>query len=190
MSRPRSERAHNQVLEAALELFAERGIEGTSMDAVAGAASVSKATLYKHWKNKDALALEVLGRLHGIDQPPLPDSCDLSADLVSALTVRETRRHSRDRLMPHLMAYAARNPAFGRALRARIMQPSLGRLAELLRRGIREGQLPPDLDVDFTLALLFGPMMYSRMFKVMGRKAPPDMPRRVVEAFWKGCALT
>jgi len=35
MARPRSTEAHEKVLNAALELFAERGIETTSMDAIA-----------------------------------------------------------------------------------------------------------------------------------------------------------
>ena len=35
--RPRSRKAHNKVLDAAIELFAVRGIDGTSMDAIAEA---------------------------------------------------------------------------------------------------------------------------------------------------------
>ena len=45
MVRRRSPRVHERVLEAALALFAERGMVGTSMDAIAEASSVSKATI-------------------------------------------------------------------------------------------------------------------------------------------------
>ncbi|HJY08747.1 MAG TPA: helix-turn-helix domain-containing protein, partial [Bryobacteraceae bacterium] len=62
MARQRSTRAHDQVLDAALKLFSKRGIDSTSMDAIAGASGVSKATIYKHWPNKDALCLEVMAR--------------------------------------------------------------------------------------------------------------------------------
>ena len=48
MPRTRSADAHRKVLDAALELFAERGIDATSMDAIAEASGVSKATIYKH----------------------------------------------------------------------------------------------------------------------------------------------
>ncbi|HMV48309.1 MAG TPA: helix-turn-helix domain-containing protein, partial [Blastocatellia bacterium] len=62
MARPRSAQAHEQVLEAALRLFAERGIDATSMDAIAEASGVSKATIYKHWADKNTLCLEALAR--------------------------------------------------------------------------------------------------------------------------------
>ena len=50
MARTRSASAHRKVLDAALALFAERGIEGASMDAVAEHSGVSKATIYKNSK--------------------------------------------------------------------------------------------------------------------------------------------
>jgi AcrR family transcriptional regulator len=60
MARGLSERANQNVLETAAELFADPGIDGTSMDAIAVASGVSKATIYKHWADKEALCLEVL----------------------------------------------------------------------------------------------------------------------------------
>ena len=53
MGRPRSEQAHVRVLEAAAGLFADQGIDATSMDAIAEASGVSKATIYKHWPDKE-----------------------------------------------------------------------------------------------------------------------------------------
>ena len=83
MVRRRSPRVHERVLEAALALFAERGMVGTSMDAIAEASSVSKATIYNHWADKDALCLEALGRLYGLDEtPPNFDTGSLREDLV------------------------------------------------------------------------------------------------------------
>ena len=41
MARLRSVEAHNRVLDAALELFVERGIESTTMDALAATSGVS-----------------------------------------------------------------------------------------------------------------------------------------------------
>src|SRR5215475_4527475 len=43
------------VLKAALRLFLEQGFGATSMDAIARAAGVSKATLYAHVKSKEEL---------------------------------------------------------------------------------------------------------------------------------------
>ena len=70
MGRPRSASAHARVLEAAGRLFAEHGIDGTSMDAIAESSGVSKATIYKHWPDKGALCLEVMSSLHDVDPVP------------------------------------------------------------------------------------------------------------------------
>ena len=81
MAKQKSARAHSQVIESAVTLFAERGLEATSMDAIAKASGVSKATIYRHWPDKDSLCLEVLAYLHGLDkEPPVFDSDDFRAD--------------------------------------------------------------------------------------------------------------
>ncbi|MDJ0387941.1 TetR/AcrR family transcriptional regulator [Roseomonas sp. E05] len=48
------------ILEAAAELFMAEGFGAVSMDAVARAAQVSKATLYAHFPGKEALFLEII----------------------------------------------------------------------------------------------------------------------------------
>jgi AcrR family transcriptional regulator len=191
MAHPRSARAHRQVLDAALELFAARGIDATSMDAIAEASGVSKATIYKHWPDKDALCLEAVAHLHGGDQPrPAFDSGDVRADLIAALGYQPPPQYAdlRMRLMPHLMAYAARNPSFGEVWRARVFEPPRVQLTQLLERAIARGQLPRGLDRDLALGLLLGPLMYFHVLKRLQGVAPENLPELVVAAFWKAHA--
>jgi AcrR family transcriptional regulator len=192
MVKPRSARAHGQVLDAALNLFAARGIDATSMDAIAEASGVSKATIYKHWPDKDALCLEAMCHLHGGDQPrPLFDSGDVRADLIAFLGYQRPHPSAdlRMQIMPHLMAYAARNPSFGEAWRERVFEPPRLQLRQLLERGIAQGQLPRSLDRDLALALLLGPMMYCHVLKRLQGATPENLPEQVVAAFWKGHAI-
>lgn len=56
------ERRRPQVLDAALELFLERGYEGTSMEAVARAAGVTKPVVYACFAGKDELFRALLHR--------------------------------------------------------------------------------------------------------------------------------
>jgi len=49
-----------RILEAAEELFAERGFDAVSMHAIAQTAGISKANIYHYFPNKDALYLAVL----------------------------------------------------------------------------------------------------------------------------------
>ena len=70
MARTPSASAHRKVLDATLELVAERGVDATSMDAIARKSGVSKATIYKHWADKDALLLDIMADVNGCAPGP------------------------------------------------------------------------------------------------------------------------
>src|SRR6266581_146211 len=57
------------IREAAAALFLEKGYQGTSMDDVAGAAQISKQTIYTHFANKEELFADlVLGNAERVDE--------------------------------------------------------------------------------------------------------------------------
>lgn len=56
---PAAER-RQQLVDTALDVFAARGLHGTSMDDIADAAGVTKPVLYQHFASKRALFLELL----------------------------------------------------------------------------------------------------------------------------------
>ncbi len=56
------ERRRPLILDAALEVYVERGYRGTSMQAVADAAGVTKPVVYECYPNKDELLLALLDR--------------------------------------------------------------------------------------------------------------------------------
>jgi TetR/AcrR family transcriptional repressor of mexJK operon len=58
--RPKDLEKRAAILAAAKALFPERGYEGTSMDAIAQAAGVSKLTVYSHFQDKDTLFVEAV----------------------------------------------------------------------------------------------------------------------------------
>jgi AcrR family transcriptional regulator len=55
MARPRSDDKRRAILEAALELFAERGIGHVPTSAISAAAGVAEGTLFTYFKSKDDL---------------------------------------------------------------------------------------------------------------------------------------
>src|SRR5215471_385601 len=76
-----------QVLDAAEELFMAQGYGAVSMDAVARAAGVSKATLYAHFSSKDRLFAMIIGeacqtRVSPSEMLP-PDATDPQAALTA-----------------------------------------------------------------------------------------------------------
>ena len=186
MARTRSASAHRKVLDAALELIAERGVNATSMDAIARKSGVSKATIYKHWADKDALLLDVMADLHELHRRPIFNSGNTRADLIAVLSYRPREKAGiRERIMPHLIAYSASNASFGLAWRNMVMEPPRRELKRLLKRGIEKSELAPNLDVDLSLALLLGPIIYWHVFLRRTSENPKGLAEGVVEAFWR-----
>src|SRR5258708_38687601 len=102
MARTRSASAHQKVLDATVALVAERGVDATSMDAIARESGVSKATIYKHWADKDALLLEMMAAVHGLNDRPKFDSGNARADMVAVLSYRPSEKADMsERVIPH-----------------------------------------------------------------------------------------
>ena len=187
MARTRSVEAHRKVLEGAIQLFAEHGIDATSMDAIAEISGVSKATIYKHWRDKDALCLEVLSQLHGLNEKlPTFDSGDFRADLIAQLRYQPAREHQemRERITPHMIAYASRNREMGTVWRARVVEPARIALSTMIKRGTALGILRRGIDPEIAIALLLGPLIYRHVFITKaGGKAPRDLEVHVADTF-------
>ncbi|HUB30213.1 MAG TPA: TetR/AcrR family transcriptional regulator [Terracidiphilus sp.] len=188
MARSRSSEAHDKVLRAALDLFGERGIDATSMDAIAQASGVSKATIYNHWADKEALLMEVMEMIHGLNQEPEDvDTGDICGDLTTVLTRRPPDEFdaARDRLMPSMIAYSAVHHDFGMAWRRRVMEPPRASIERILRRGIKRGLIRSDLDLEVAISLLLGPMLYTHIFQRGHVPNVPDMGPKAAESFWR-----
>lgn len=190
MPRTRSESAHKKVIYAALELVAERGVDAASMDAIAAESGVSKATIYKHWADKDALLLEMMATINGLDSRPAFDSGDTRADMAAVLSYRpKENSRMRERIMPHFVAYSASHVEFGNAWRNMVMQPPRRELKNLIGQGIAKGELASDLDMDLSLALLLGPIMYWYIFLRRTTGDPKILAQGVIEVFWRAFGL-
>jgi AcrR family transcriptional regulator len=61
----------SRILDAAIELYRDRGIDGTTLTAVASAADVARGTIVNHFGSADGLLGEALGHL--LDRLDVPD---------------------------------------------------------------------------------------------------------------------
>ena len=166
-------------------MFSQRGIEGTSMDAIAEASTVSKATIYKHWADKDALLLEVMEEINGLKARPTFNSGDIRADMVAVLAYRPTEHAElRARILPQFMAYSAKNPDFGDLWRKRVQDPPRRELTRLLKGAIKAGQLE-NIDFEHALAQLIGPIIYFYVFLRRSTENPRALAEAVVDMFWR-----
>ena len=84
--RPKDSGKREAILSAAVELFMSHGFAGTSMDNLAAAAQVSKATLYSHFADKNALYRAIIeGKVK--DYRLQDFSARLSGDMACDLVV-------------------------------------------------------------------------------------------------------
>ncbi|HEU5342020.1 TetR/AcrR family transcriptional regulator [Edaphobacter sp.] len=187
MPRPKSNQAHSEVLKAAIALMAERGIDAASMDAIALRAGVSKATIYNHWRDKEALVLDAMADLHGHHERPDFNTGNTRADMVAVLSFQPPRARAalQRRITPHLIAYSARHPKFGDAWRHQAMEPPRRELTSLIEQGVRRGELVPQPDINLSLAMLLGPVLYRHIFQRSEPSLAEKLPERVVDAFWR-----
>jgi AcrR family transcriptional regulator len=193
VARTRSVEAHEKVIHAALALFVERGIDAASMDAIARSSGVSKATIYNHWADKEALLMEVMLHVNGANREPQDvDTGDLCRDLGTVLSRRPPGElnAARIRITPMVVAYAAVHREFGEAWRQRIMEPARKALKHILSRGVEHGLLPADLDLDLSIALLLGPLLYRHVLSKSLASKLEDIGPLVAETFCRAYLIT
>ena len=162
--RPRSEKARTAILDAAGELLLARGLASVSMDAVAEAAGVSKATIYRWWPSKETLALDALFHDWAGAAAPAADTGSLRGDLGALLRpwVRLITQRPYGPVVAALITAANAEPAFAEQYRARFVEPRRERAREIFARAIRRGEIPPGTNVEVALDLLYGPL-YHRL---------------------------
>ncbi|MBH0121714.1 TetR/AcrR family transcriptional regulator [Rhodococcus sp. NPDC003382] len=146
---PRAVR-EQQMLDAAVEVFSEKGFHETSMDAIAARASISKPMLYLYYGSKDELFAACIGRegqrfveaLAPAGDPNLPPRAQLRVALESFLGFVDEHRHS----WMVLYRQALAQQAFANQVRS-----SRDRLIELTAHLLESSTRDPEPDMDFTI---------------------------------------
>src|SRR5919197_3584492 len=184
--RPRSDRAHRAILAAFLTELIKEDFADLHLEHVAAHAGVGKATIYRRWPSKEALALDLLMQLAaphiGID-----DVGDTRAELLAAVTnaMRAVTDTPFGPAIRALLSQIAINPALGDPFRARVVQARRDEVARVITRGIRRGDLRADAEVDVSTELLVGPVYFRLMF---GGELSQAFAERVVESVLRGYA--
>ena len=154
-----------EILSAALDVLAETGYDGMTIDMVAARARAGKATLYRRWDSKAELVVDALACLKGADLAPdrLPDTGTLRGDLVALIrphTIEDAERKLR--IMAGVVAMISKSPELSDAVRAAIIEPRAEANRILMRRAIERGEIAADIDLE-TLALVTPAMVAYRV---------------------------
>jgi AcrR family transcriptional regulator len=182
--RPRSERAEQAIIDAALEAFAECGVEGVRCEDVAARAGVGKATLYRRWPGKEDLLIAALAAL----KSPLPAPRGESArdDLIAMVEVMARDsvdpRYARQFAMLH--GEGERYPRLMARYKETVVEPRRETIRQAIRQGIERGDLRQDTDVEIAMLTLTGAVMARG--KHEPDEAAPDFASRVVDQLLTG----
>ena len=160
--RPRSAEADRAILNAAVDLLAERGLAAMSIEEVAARAGVGKATIYRRWSSKGLLALDAFVTSFQ-EQQPLPDTGTLRGDLI---------------------AEAQHDPSLRAAWRERVLEPLRSQHRIMLDRAIARGEIPATVDQEAVLDLFFGAAQHRLLLDHL--PLTDDFIRQVVDMILNG----
>jgi AcrR family transcriptional regulator len=165
LGRKRDHSRDGQILEAALDVLAETGYDGMTIDMVAARAKAGKATVYRRWASKAELVIDavVCMKKGGLDLDALPDTGTLRGDLLAMIkphTIEESERKLQ--VMAGLFSMLTRDPGLADAVEAAIVEPRAAANRFLLRRAMERGEISADCDID-ALALIAPSMAAYRL---------------------------
>ena len=180
VGRPRDPRVDAAIVDATLQLLAEGGYSALTMEAVATLAGVGKATLYRRYTGKEQLVVDALATMS--EPAEVVQGASVRDELVARLEAvrRKSDSSLAGKIFPRLVSASAESPELMRNYRRQVLLPRRLAFAAALRRGVEEGLVRPDVDVDHAIDLLIGPMVYRNLI----RNDPPPGPElaaRVVD---------
>jgi TetR/AcrR family transcriptional repressor of mexJK operon len=184
---PRARAKRDQIRAGAQRLFLERGFAGTSTDAIASEAGVSKQTLYVYYPSKEELLADVLRYLiHENPQNQLPVLGDVS--LRTSNEVRRALSALAQALIANLMqpdylalirvviAETPRLPQLGALFRSVVPERVLGNISVILKSA-REGGVIGDVDAEAASRMFAGALLtYAILDGLLVGDGPPPPP--------------
>ena len=168
VGRPRSEEAHQAILDATIGLLAEVGFSALTVESIATRAGVGKATIYRRWPSKLPLVVEAFGGLPALEDV---DTGDLRNDLVTMLRryLQVFNTTPLAEVLPSLAGERSHNTeleVLDSVLKGR-RQPLLA----AFERALERGELSRDLDLELAADLVVGPIAV-RLYFTGGRIHP------------------
>jgi AcrR family transcriptional regulator len=182
--RRRKEARPGEILEAALDCFAERGFAATRLDDVAARAGVTKGTAYLYFANKEELFKAVVRTF------VVPTVAHIETAAAGPGTAAERLERvvsdwvekvygARIGALPKLMIAEAGNfPDLAHFYREEVVARVLRSVQGLLRQGIERGEFRP-VDVEPAALCVIAPLMLATLLKhSLGRDEglPIDAP--------------
>lgn len=157
---------------AVFEELAAVGYARTSIEGIARRAGVGKTAVYRRWRSKLHLVLDLVSAI-AVQGLPAPDTGSLEGDLrlLYELTSRALRHPVASQIIPDLQAEAARNPEIADAMQKALREGQEGVASGIVAAAEQRGELRSGIDPDLALDLISGPL-YWRSVVIRNPKLP------------------
>jgi AcrR family transcriptional regulator len=142
-------------------MLAQSGLEAMTMEGVAARAGVGKASIYRRWPSKGALALDATLDRYLAGQPAR-DTGSLEKDLLATARdwIRWVKRSQSGPTLRFLTAEVQSDPNLADAWRERFVGPVRQRRRPIVERAISRGEIPAASDPELILDMLYGPLYH------------------------------
>lgn len=169
--RKRDDSRDPEILQAVVDVLAEVGYDGLTIDMVATRARAGKATLYRRWASKGEMVLDAVSCLKPPVPPVLPDTGTLRGDLLGMIKPTAVQDGERKmRIMAGIVSVITKEPELADAANAAIAEPRARAYRVLIGRAIDRGEVAPDVDVGVLAQVV--PAMTA--YQVLIRRKPID----------------
>ncbi|MER6030563.1 TetR/AcrR family transcriptional regulator [Streptomyces sp. NPDC001851] len=167
---------------AVFEELAAVGYARMSIEGIARRAGVGKTAVYRRWRSKLHLVLDVVSALAVLGLP-VPDTGSLEGDLrlLYEVTSRGLRHPVASQIIPDLQAEAARNPDIADAFQKALRDGQEGVASKIMAAAEGRGEVRAGLDPDLALDLISGPL-YWRAVVIRAPKLPKGYLEKLARA--------
>src|SRR3569623_1720516 len=180
----RGEMTRERIVQGALRLFAEKGVDATSIRDIASSAAITEPAIYRHFKSKEDLVWEIFW-----------SGYRSFGERLGAIEAKGGLRERLAAMVGTICALLDRDPALFRFLLLS-QHGQLGKVTERekspvqvlhdrLAAAIEAGALPPQ-DSELATSTVFGIVLQAATFKVYGRRDQPlaHYAPRLAAACW------
>lgn len=185
LGRPVDRSIDRAVVETVLLELKRRGYRSITMEGIARKIGRARASLYRRWPSKRHLvAYAVVSELGA---HPSPDTGSLRLDLMRAVETLITGfQGALGSALAGLVGEMADDPALARTIRKEVLAKRRRSIRAAFRRGIKRGEIRPDVNIELLMDMLTAPFYFRAMFGHL--KLSATMIETVVDTVLRGAA--
>jgi AcrR family transcriptional regulator len=173
--RPRDPAADEAIIQTAIELFLDQGVEAVCIDQIAKRTGISRATIYRRWSDREDLLADALLRFRDQTKANLNLSHDAKpravAEYIAAQLIEALMQPEAQRFTAHAIGAMPGHPKVSAVYKKQFIEPWRSSIKNALRAARNSRALPQTATEEVLLDLMSGAVMQ----RILMRTQPPSL---------------